>query len=337
MGIPAKRASLGKTTQPAASAKEFFITYDQREAAWAEWIAWQLEANGYPTIIQAGNFVLDRDRALKQARKIILVLSRNCPGSGFTGKEWAAAFASDPAGQEARVIPVRIEDVALKGPLAQIAWVDLVGKDEAAAREALLSHVRTVGAKPSPAHTLPSGTPPEFPGARAQKRAAAALANITVEWPRSPLYSNSMHPIRVALPPGVGWVRIKFEYSQQLLWVSGPGKVPNSSEFVCEFKGLAAAHAIELNLGVRSAPEGGSIEPITAYFFSREERQIAEASGDLELVPKPVPPTVVRSVVQTLLWLIGAEPEKPWRKRPLAPLRWSFSQRSKRPPAPQKR
>lgn len=310
--------------QPAVSAVEFFISYNHRDTAWAEWVAWQLEANGYPTIIQAwdfgagSNFVLDMDRALKQARKMILVLSRNYLESSFTSPEWAAAFAADPTGQEARVIPVRIEDVALKGLLAQIVYVDLVGKDESAAREALLAHVNAVRGKPSRAPRFPGDTPPpEFPGARTQERASGSLpateparADITVEWPRGPLYSESTYPVHMALPPGVGCVRIKLEYTQQLLWVSGPGKVPDSSEFVCEFNGRDTAHTVELKLGVRSVP-GECIEPITAYFFGRDERQIAESSGDLELVPRPAPPSVVRSVLQTALWLIGAEPGKP--------------------------
>ncbi len=318
-----------KVTQPAASFKEFFISYNHRDTAWAVWIAWQLEANGYSTIIEAwdfgagSNFVLDMDRALKQARRMILVLSPNYLESSFTGPEWAAAFAADPTGQDARVIPVRIADVALSGLLAQIVYVDLVGKNEGAASEALLSQVKTGRGKPSQAPSFPGDARPEFPGVQSQERAATqppvtepAQADIRVEWPRGPLYPKSIHPIHVTLPPSVGWVRIRFEYNEQLLWVYGPGKVPDSSEFVCEFKGPGDAHRVELKLDIRSAPEKG-VEPIAAYFFNRQERRITEFYGDLELVPKPEPPSVVRSVLQTLLWLIGAEPEKPLSTRAL--------------------
>ena len=37
----------------ACQPKNFFISYNHRDSAWAEWIAWQLENDGYSTIIQA--------------------------------------------------------------------------------------------------------------------------------------------------------------------------------------------------------------------------------------------------------------------------------------------
>ena len=36
-----------------AAHKDFFISYNKADQQWAEWIAWQLEAAGYKTIIQA--------------------------------------------------------------------------------------------------------------------------------------------------------------------------------------------------------------------------------------------------------------------------------------------
>ena len=36
--------------------KDFFISYTKTDKAWAEWIAWTLEAAGYSTVIQAWDF-----------------------------------------------------------------------------------------------------------------------------------------------------------------------------------------------------------------------------------------------------------------------------------------
>jgi hypothetical protein len=36
--------------------KDFFISYNEADRGWAEWIAWQLEAEGYSTIVQAWDF-----------------------------------------------------------------------------------------------------------------------------------------------------------------------------------------------------------------------------------------------------------------------------------------
>ena len=53
--------------------RDFFISYNRADKAWAEWIAWQLEAAGYTLFIQAWdfrpghNFVLGMDRAATRA------------------------------------------------------------------------------------------------------------------------------------------------------------------------------------------------------------------------------------------------------------------------------
>ncbi len=36
--------------------RDFFISVSQADRAWAEWIAYTLEANGYPCAIQAWDF-----------------------------------------------------------------------------------------------------------------------------------------------------------------------------------------------------------------------------------------------------------------------------------------
>ena len=35
---------------------DFFISYTSADRAWAEWIAWQLEAAGFTTLLQAWDF-----------------------------------------------------------------------------------------------------------------------------------------------------------------------------------------------------------------------------------------------------------------------------------------
>ena len=37
-------------------AVDFFISYTKADLPWAEWIAWQLEAAGYTTLLQAWDF-----------------------------------------------------------------------------------------------------------------------------------------------------------------------------------------------------------------------------------------------------------------------------------------
>ncbi|MDX1524618.1 MAG: toll/interleukin-1 receptor domain-containing protein, partial [Anaerolineae bacterium] len=127
----------------------FFISYNGKDKEWAEWVAWQLEAAGYGTVIQAwdfrpgGNFVLDMQQAAEEAERTIAILSQNYLDALYTQPEWAAAFAQDPTGAQKTLLPVRIQDCRLKGLLSQIVTIDLVGKPEAEARDLLLSGIKT--------------------------------------------------------------------------------------------------------------------------------------------------------------------------------------------------
>ena len=60
--------------------KDFFISYNQKDRQWAEWIAWQLEEAGFTTVIQAwdftGNWVLQMDNAMRSTDRTIAVLFR---------------------------------------------------------------------------------------------------------------------------------------------------------------------------------------------------------------------------------------------------------------------
>ena len=141
--------------------KDFFISYNRADKQWAEWIAWQLEDAGYTTIIQAwdfrpgGNFAVDMQKATVEAQRTIAVLSQNYLDAIYTHPEWTAAFAQDPTGEKRILLPVRVKECELKGMLAQIVYVDLVGLPEDTAREMLL-----IGLKDRVKPTMP----PSFPG-----------------------------------------------------------------------------------------------------------------------------------------------------------------------------
>lgn len=151
--------------------KDFFISYNQADKGWAEWIAWQLEAAGFKVVIQAwdfrqgGNFVLDMQRAMEEARRTLVVLSPDFLASKFTAPEWAAAFAQDPTGIQGRLLPVRVRKCRPRGLLAQIVYIDLVGlKDREQARQVLLKGVVVARAKPDAEPGMPAlevaGAPP---------------------------------------------------------------------------------------------------------------------------------------------------------------------------------
>jgi tetratricopeptide (TPR) repeat protein len=158
-----------------ADRKDFFISYTQGDRLWAEWIAWELEAAGYSTVLQAWdfrpgrNFVLEMDRAAKEASRTIAVLSPDYLSALFTQPEWAAAFAQDPSGEKGLLVPVLVRKVDIEGLLGQIIYIDLVDLNEEAARKALIAGVGPGRGKPSTAPGFPGAKPkkepPRFPGA----------------------------------------------------------------------------------------------------------------------------------------------------------------------------
>jgi hypothetical protein len=135
--------------------KDFFISYTGKDSQWAQWIAFELEAAGYTTIIQAwdirpgSNFVAEMDEAAKHAERTVPVLSEAYLASDYAFAEWAAAFRTDPRGKQGKVLPVRIQRCRVEGLLGPIGYIDLVDLDEQRAREKLLAGVKRGRAKPA--------------------------------------------------------------------------------------------------------------------------------------------------------------------------------------------
>jgi len=155
---------------------DFFISYTRADRAWAEWIAWQLEAAGYTTVLDVwdfrpgSNFVLGMQQAAAQATGTLAVLSPDYLAALYTQPEWAAAFAQDPTGMQGTLVPVRVRACALPGMLRTVIFLDLLGLEEAQAKAALLAGVQQGRAKPAAAPHFPHpparavAAPPCFPG-----------------------------------------------------------------------------------------------------------------------------------------------------------------------------
>jgi hypothetical protein len=168
--------------------KDFFISYNQADRAWAEWIAWQIKEQGREVVIQAwhfgpgSNFPLQMHKAIRECQKILVVLSPDFLASEYTKPEWAAYFAQDPTGEKRKIMPVRVRDCTPDGLLGQIVHIDLLGvAPEGEARRVLLEGLFGGG--------VPT-TPPSFPGPR------GLLATKTRK-PKPP-FPGAAHPARPA-------------------------------------------------------------------------------------------------------------------------------------------
>jgi tetratricopeptide (TPR) repeat protein len=152
---------------------DFFVSYTEADRGWAEWIAWQLEAAGYSTVVQAWDFVPGSDWAHQMqlatttARQTIAVLSSAYLESDYGEAEWRVAFAKDPTGEQRLLLPVRVEDVQPPGLLQTRVYVDLVGLSRQRARARLLEGIRPSG-RPEREPPFP-GSPPATPAAAGQE------------------------------------------------------------------------------------------------------------------------------------------------------------------------
>jgi len=175
--------------------KDFFISYNKADRRWAEWIAWELEEAGYSTILQAwdfrpgSNFVMEMDEATREAHQTIAVLSPEYLNAVYTKPEWANAFAQDPTGKGRKLIPVRVRKGDLKGLLAQIVFIDLVGVDETVARNSLLAGIKSGRAKPS--------THPGFPVTSDSSPQSSGGVQQTL--PAQPVFPQNLAPLSKAI------------------------------------------------------------------------------------------------------------------------------------------
>jgi hypothetical protein len=113
--------------------RDFFISYTQVNRPWAEWIAVQLEAAGYTTVLQAwdfrpgSDFLYQVQQATSSAGRTVAVLSPAYFGSAFSEAEWRAAFHKDPTGEQGLLVPVRVQECQSPGLPASRVYIDLWG------------------------------------------------------------------------------------------------------------------------------------------------------------------------------------------------------------------
>jgi tetratricopeptide (TPR) repeat protein len=173
-----------------AEAADFFVSYTGADRAWAEWVAWQLEAAGYRVIVQAwdfepgDNFLVRMRDALEHADRTVALVSAAYLASPYATDEWTAAFLHDDDGRN-RLLQVRIEDCQLPRLLRAQVYVDLVGLPREQARARLLDGVRRGRRKPP-------GEPP-FPHERAGPRFPGHGLAVTNLPPRNPDFAGRSH------------------------------------------------------------------------------------------------------------------------------------------------
>jgi tetratricopeptide (TPR) repeat protein len=130
--------------------REFFLSFTGADRPWAEWLLAELEAVGYSSVSQlrdfvaGANFAVDMDRAARRAKRTLGVLSPQALQSDYVWQEWAQRLASDPTGTKRALVLVLVEPCQPEGLLGPVVYIDLVGLDEASARERLVEELAAV-------------------------------------------------------------------------------------------------------------------------------------------------------------------------------------------------
>jgi tetratricopeptide (TPR) repeat protein len=134
--------------------RHFFISRAGEDAEYAKWVATMLEDAGFTTILQdldfqAGDsFIHQMNEALLAAEQVIALLSPAYLAKEFTRSELYSALADHRLGTKRRLIPVRIAECEIPPVMNHIVYIDLAGKDKAAAREKLLNEIRPESQRP---------------------------------------------------------------------------------------------------------------------------------------------------------------------------------------------
>jgi hypothetical protein len=148
---------------------DFFISYSKADLAWAEWVTWQLDNEGYRCLVQFRDFrpgmdFMDRMRsALTRSRQVIALLSSDYMCSEHAQSELNAALRRDPLGRGSLLLPIRVEKCEPQEILEGRIYIDLVGKSPTQAKRDLLQGVaasRLSFKKPAPSRF---STKPPFP------------------------------------------------------------------------------------------------------------------------------------------------------------------------------
>jgi tetratricopeptide (TPR) repeat protein len=284
--------------------RDFFVSYAHEDRGWAEWIAWQLEAEGYTTVLQARdfrpgqNFIVRMHEAVQEADRTIAVLSSAYLASHYAKYEWSNALTYHPDGRQ-RLVPVRVQAGELRGLFAAMVYIDLVDVDETTARRRLHEGLVEGRHRPQAEPGYPGGRSPHaprqpephFPGER-------TISNLP---PRNPAFAGRidllvrLHTLLGAGYPsavvaahglgGIGKTQIALEYAHRhrehywLRWV-----VPARSRLTIE----SSLSELASRVGLTAEPNlEGMVTAIREYLDASQRWLLVfdDAKEPAELLP----------------------------------------------------
>ena len=138
-------------TDDAGDRRDFFVSHAGADAAWAEWVAWQLKEAGYTVELDLWDWSAGRNLmgaisdALDRSDRVVALFSAAYfERSRYTTDEWTSALQHVSGAEGPRLIPLRVEDVPpaqTPALLRTLLCRDLFGLSEDRAQEVVLEAV----------------------------------------------------------------------------------------------------------------------------------------------------------------------------------------------------
>lgn len=177
------------------NSSKLFVVHNIVDRLWAEWIVWQLQDAKYSTMMEGdflpgSNLMFEREKALVEAERVIIILSPDYLRALLTETIWAAALFQDKSGKKGKLLPVLVRKCEPQALLGPIIPIDLVGLDEPTARDTLLAKVSRERKKPTASPPFPGGVQEAAPK---QPRFPGYLPPIRNIPPYNPLFTNREH------------------------------------------------------------------------------------------------------------------------------------------------
>ena len=243
---------------------DFFVSYTGADICWAEWIASTLEAHNRSTTLAAwdfragGDFVTLMSQALAGSKSMLALFTPRYLNSRWTELERNAALVKD------KLIPILLEPCDIPDIFSSKIYIDLTGKSEEEARNALLQGVREVA--------VDRAAPRPFPATSAVGRFPGVLPATWNMGPRNPRFTGRdamLAQVHSAFTSGRRAARI-----QAIAGLGGCGKTNLAVEYAYRYardyskvwwmsSGEPTSLAIQYgSLGKELSPEQGGIDGV---------------------------------------------------------------------------
>src|SRR5919199_6009627 len=92
--------------------RDFFVSFNRADQAWADWIAWTLKEAGYSVWFQPWDFKGSVAAVIEQGHRAsthtLAVLSDDYLAAPYCRAEWEMRFHEDVDGARGLIVPLRV-------------------------------------------------------------------------------------------------------------------------------------------------------------------------------------------------------------------------------------